>query len=146
MFKIYFLTAFRTLLRNRNYTLLNVLGLALGITCSILLFLVIKYELSYDTFHTKADRIYRLNVDSDYGDGLFQTTSIHFPATKVLRNNNPGFDNITQLYGEETGQITVPGQGDEAPRHFTIKGVIGFVEPEFFQIFDFETGGQDLSP
>ena len=144
MMKLYFLTALRSLLRNQSYSLLNVLGLALGITCSILLFLVIQYELSYDTFHSKADRIYRLNISANYGDGVLNTTSIHFPATKVLRNNNPGFENITQIYVEDGGQMTVAGKSTQAPKHFRDQGAVAFVEPEFFQIFDFDTDGQDL--
>ncbi|MBF8963935.1 ABC transporter permease [Pontibacter sp. FD36] len=146
MLKLYFLTAFRSLLRSRGYSLLNVLGLGLGITCSILLFLVIQYELSYDAFHSKGDRIYRLNIDAHYADGVFQTTSIHFPATNALRNNNPGFENITQIYSEADGQITIPGNGNSVPRHFRNPGQLAFVEPEFFEIFSFSTGGQDLRP
>ncbi len=146
MLKIYFLTALRSLLRNKSYSILNIAGLALGITCSILLFLVIKYELSFDTFHAKADRIYRINVDSNYGDGLFQSTSIHFPAVKVLRSNNPGFENITQVFGEEGGQITVPAKGNEAPKHYREEGAVAFAEPELFEIFSFDTGGKDLKP
>ncbi|WP_242929017.1 ABC transporter permease [Pontibacter vulgaris] len=146
MLKIYFLTALRSLLRNKSYSVLNIMGLALGITCSILLFLVIKYELSYDAFHTKADRIYRLNVDSNYEDGVFKTTSIHFPAVGILRSNNPGFEKITQLYGEEGGQITVPGNGKVAPRFFREEAGVGFVEPEYMDLFDFDTGGQDIRP
>src|SRR5688572_29668302 len=63
MLKTYLLTAYRTLIRNKSYSFLNVLGLSLGITCSILLFLVIKYELSFDKFHEKADRIYRIGLN-----------------------------------------------------------------------------------
>lgn len=146
MLKLYFLTALRSVLRSRGYSLLNVLGLALGITCSILLFLVIQYELSYDSFHRKGDRIYRLNIDAHYADGIFNTTSIHFPATNALRHNNPGFENITQMYSENDGQVTIPGSGDVPPRHFRNPGQLAFVEPEFFEIFDFDTGGQDLRP
>jgi putative ABC transport system permease protein len=146
MLKIYFLTALRSLLRNRSYTILNVMGLALGITCCMMLFLVIQYELSYDSFHPKGERIYRLNVHTDYGDGVFQTTAIHFPATGILRNNNPGFEEITQMYAEEGGQITVPGDGDEAPKHFRETDGVAFVETAFFDIFDFDTGGQELRP
>ncbi|WP_299700082.1 ABC transporter permease [uncultured Pontibacter sp.] len=144
MLKLYFHTALRSLLRNRTYSALNVLGLAMGITCSVLLFLVIQYELSYDAFHSKADRIYRLNIDADYGDGTIQTTSIHFPATPLLRKNNPGFENITQIHVEEGGQITVDGRSGHEPKHFRDEGLVAFVEPEFFEIFDFDTGGQDL--
>lgn len=144
MLKLYFHTAFRSLLRNRAYGALNVLGLALGITCSTLLFLVIQYELSYDDFHSKAERIHRLNIDADYGDGTIHTTSIHFPAVPLFRENNPGFEKITQMHVEGGGQITIKGRGNNAPKHFRDEGLVAFVEPEFFEIFDFDTGGQDV--
>lgn len=63
----YLLTAFRNIRRHLGYTLLNVAGLALGITSCLLIFLVVPYELGYDSFYSKADRIYRVNHHSiDY--------------------------------------------------------------------------------
>jgi putative ABC transport system permease protein len=67
MFYNYLLTAFRNMCRHIGYTLLNVAGLALGIASCLLIFLVVRYELSYDAFYSKADRIYRVNHHSiDY--------------------------------------------------------------------------------
>ena len=53
MLKNYFITAFRALLRNRSYSILNITGLVVGIAASFLIFLVIQYEQSFDKFHTK---------------------------------------------------------------------------------------------
>ena len=62
-----FLTAFRNIRRHLGYTAINVLGLALGIASCLLIFLVVRYELGYDAFYAKADRIYRVNHHSiDY--------------------------------------------------------------------------------
>lgn len=145
MLELYFLTAFRSLARNKSYSLLNIAGLALGITCSILLFLVIKYELSYDTFHTKANRIYRVgSVANEEGEKVPQA-AMPVPVTAVLRQNNPGLENITQIYGEDGGQITVPAKDGAAPKYFLEEGKIGFVEPEFFRMFSFETGNTGFS-
>ncbi|WP_439883231.1 ABC transporter permease [Pontibacter sp. MBLB2868] len=150
MIKMYFLTAYRSLIRNKSYTMLNVAGLTLGLTCSILLFLVIKYELSYDTFHSKADRIFRTNTTTNYRDGAEKSTAAHFPMATLLRSNDKlGFENLTQMYAEEGGQINILSDNGNAIKRFREEGNIGFVEPEFFQIFDFETGdtdpGQSLS-
>jgi putative ABC transport system permease protein len=63
----YLLTAFRNIRRHLGYTLLNVTGLALGVASCLLIFLVVRYELGYDAFYSKADRIYRVNHHSiDY--------------------------------------------------------------------------------
>ena len=144
MFKIYFLTAWRSLLRNKSYSLLNIAGLTLGITCSILLFLVIKYELSYDTFHSKGDNIYRATSISSYREGEEKSAAAHYPLAELIRsNNNLGFEQLTQMHGEEGGQINVLGNDGNAIKRFREEATIGFVEPEFFEIFDFETGAND---
>ena len=67
MFKNHIKTAFRSLLKNKGFTFINVLGLALGLaTCLLIVFYVFD-ELSYDRYNTKADRIYRVNMDLKYG-------------------------------------------------------------------------------
>ncbi|WP_266205779.1 ABC transporter permease [Pontibacter kalidii] len=147
MLKLYFLTAFRALLRNKSYSLLNIAGLTLGITCSILLFLVIKYELSYDTFHSKADRIYRVTTYFKTEEGEQEHTGIRFPIPKLLRSNdNLGMENTTIIYSEETAQINVLGQDNGVQRRFLEEKPIAFVEPQYFDIFDFETGAIDPRP
>ncbi|MDB5130283.1 MAG: FtsX-like permease family protein [Mucilaginibacter sp.] len=76
MIKDFIKTAFRTLLKNKGFTAINVLGLALGLaTCMLIVFYVID-ELSYDKFNTKTDRIYRVNSDIKFGgsEGSFAVT------------------------------------------------------------------------
>ncbi|MCX2739144.1 ABC transporter permease [Pontibacter anaerobius] len=147
MLKLYFLTAARSLLRNKSYSLLNIAGLALGITCSILLFLVIKYELSYDTFHDKADRLYRVTTAYQSGDGMEKHSGIRFPIPKLLRSNeNLGMENLTQVFVEESVQINIISDNGNAPKRFLEDNPIGFVEPEFFDLFSFERGEVDPRP
>ena len=63
----YFITALRNMRRRLGFTLVNVLGLALGIASCLLIFLVVRYELNYDAYNSKAGRIYRVNHHSiDY--------------------------------------------------------------------------------
>ncbi|MBJ6118083.1 ABC transporter permease [Pontibacter sp. BT310] len=143
MFKIYFLTAIRSLVRNKSYSILNIAGLALGITCSILLFLVIQYQLSYDGFHTKADRIYRLVVS--FPETNFNTPASHFPLAANMRSNsNLGFEEVTQIKGDVGAQINIPAKGTATGKKFLVEENIGFIEPSFFNVFNFNTGAVDV--
>ena len=65
MFKNYLKTAIRNLLREKVSTLINISGLTLGITCSLVLFLLVSFLSSFDNFHTKRDRIYRVVHQSE---------------------------------------------------------------------------------
>jgi putative ABC transport system permease protein len=63
MFSNYFRIALRNLRKHAVYSAINVLGLAIGMTCCLLIFLYVRHELSYDTYHSQADRIYRVVTD-----------------------------------------------------------------------------------
>lgn len=65
MLKSYITIAIRHMAREKGYTAINVLGLAVGLVCAMLIFLYVSFELSYDRYHEKADRIYRVAVNND---------------------------------------------------------------------------------
>src|SRR3984885_7670657 len=76
MIRNYIKTAYRSLLKNKGFTILNVLGLSVGLaTCLLIVFYVVD-ELSYDRYNTKADRIYRLTLDAQLNGhgGVFATS------------------------------------------------------------------------
>ncbi|MGN6540714.1 MAG: ABC transporter permease, partial [Ginsengibacter sp.] len=63
MFKNYIKTAWRNLWKRKAFTLINILGLSVGMTAFFLIFLYVTFETSYDAFNTKANRIYRVVTD-----------------------------------------------------------------------------------
>ena len=65
MFRNYFKTTWRNIQRYKGYSAINIIGLAIGMACCILIFLWVSDELSYDTFHENLDRLYRINIMSD---------------------------------------------------------------------------------
>jgi putative ABC transport system permease protein len=67
MIKNYIKIAFRSLLKNKGFTAINLLGLAFGLAACLLIVFYVVDELNYDKFNTKADRIYRVNSDIKYG-------------------------------------------------------------------------------
>ena len=96
MFKNYFTITLRSLVKHKGFSFINISGLAIGMACSILLFLFVLFELSFDKYHTKASRIYR--VGSQYGttiDGRSAFTAQ--PMAGALLNDFPEIENAARL-------------------------------------------------
>src|SRR5678816_1374611 len=86
MFRNYFKTAWRSITRNKAYAFISVFGLSLGITAAILIFSFVHYQLSFDNFHSDANRIYRIvsefhNETTEYQPGVPQ------PLGEAFRND-----------------------------------------------------------
>ncbi|MDE2729595.1 MAG: ABC transporter permease [Gemmatimonadota bacterium] len=97
MIRNYITTAIRNLLKHKGYSLVNVIGLALGLAGCILMLLYIRYETSYDDFHLKQDRMYRIEVDMlfDGRESKFTTTPSAWGP--VLLSEYPSIENLTRL-------------------------------------------------
>src|SRR5579863_2055132 len=128
MLSNYLLTAWRNIRRHFGYTLLNVSGLALGIASCLLIFLVVRYELSYDAFYSKADRIYRVNHHSiDYNP---RTSPAVAPA---LRHDFPELEVAQFFYDNGMVKIGTDRYNEEnyayadeyVPRMFNYQWIAG---------------------
>lgn len=138
MIKNYLTTSFRNLRRNWNFTLINVTGLTLSLACCILIFFTVRYELSFDSHHSNADRLYRLlNQSVADGEKGF-SAGIPLPALAALRNDFPEIKSqVTCTYGMRETLITVT-QGGQKKKFSDPTYNIGFFEPEYFRLFDYE--------
>ena len=83
MFRNYFKTAFRNLTRNRNYTIINIAGLSVGIAVCMMIFIIIQFLTSFDNFHAKKDRVYRVLTEYHHEDGanISYGKDVPFPMT-----------------------------------------------------------------
>src|SRR5438045_8702493 len=106
MLKNYFKTALRNLKRNKSYAVINVLGLAVGIAASLLIFLVIQFETSFDDFHKKKHSIYRLDTQFHTQDGVSYSDGIAFPVAPALRLDFPELKEVASIF-RNGGQVTV---------------------------------------
>src|SRR4026207_544465 len=87
MIKNYLLITLRNFVRNGNYTVINILGLSIGISCCLIIFLIVSNDLSFDKFHSNYDRIYRVVVDGKTATGVDHGTTTPYPFTKAFRND-----------------------------------------------------------
>lgn len=134
MFKNYLKIAWRNLKRNKAYALVNVLGLSLGIACAILIFVLVNYHFSFDTFHKNKDRIYRV-VTELRSDGVGHTPGVPPPFTKAMRNDYTFFEKTARVISFGNMLVSIPSEKEN--KKFQEENGVAFAEPEFFSIFDF---------
>lgn len=137
MIKNYFKTAFRNLWRNKNFAGINIAGLAVGISVCLVIFLIIRFELSFDEFHSNKNRIYRLLSVSRNEDGERKSAGVPYPVPTTLHNDFPSMLS-TAVYSDRDDQIVIPDESNKGiQKKFKEEGGVFFVEPAFFKIFDF---------
>jgi len=135
MFKNYLKTAFRSLARNKSFALINIAGLGIGIASCLLIFLVIQFEQSFDTFHKKKDRIYRVTTWFNRAGNLDYSGGITFPAPQALRMDFPQLEAVTALLGEDDELISIPGIGGNTKKFMVEKGAF-FADKELTKVLD----------
>ena len=130
----YFNIAIRNLLKNRVHTVINILGLAFGITCVFLITIYINHELSYDRFHNRAEDLYRISWEDENP----QTRTPH-PMAQALANDFPEVENavsLTPLWGAGLTRETHAFKHPQKNERYDERNILS-VDTTFFQVFDF---------
>jgi putative ABC transport system permease protein len=135
MLRNYLKTAWRSLLRNKSYTIINIIGLAVGVAACLLIFLVINFETSFDNYHTKKDHIYRVLAKRTSSEGIKYRAGVPFPTSRGMRVDYPQIPLIGSIFNDDNKQMSVTLASGEVKR-FKEPDVF-FTEPQVFKIFDF---------
>jgi putative ABC transport system permease protein len=127
MLKNYLKITFRNLLRSKGYSFLNIAGLAIGMTCSILIFLFVADEMNYDKFHKNSCNIYRLSNN----DGLAMSGLI----STIVKNEVPEVKDYIRIYATKLfmGEVLLSTEN----KGFYVKNFF-MADPSIFRIFSFE--------
>jgi putative ABC transport system permease protein len=128
----YLKIALRNINRHRGYSFINIAGLAVGITCTVFILLWVQDELSFDRFHEKADRIYRV-VFSTSDDGLPTNANGSFGVGPALKRDFPEVVETVRL--RKMGQGVKRYVGYKEKKYYE-RGFF-FAEPSIFTVFDF---------
>src|SRR6478752_6418820 len=95
MLKNYLLVTVRSLRKNGTYSFINIAGLSIGITCSLLILLWVFDELSFDKFHPKADRLYQVRINATFDGKINSWNSLPLPCYEALKSENSNIVNTT---------------------------------------------------
>lgn len=131
MNKIFLKTAFRNLLRNRANTGINLLSLTIGLTVSVVIFTLIKYQYTFDHFHTNADRIYRVNFVEKANWGSNYNSQTPEPLHKVLRTDYPQIEAVSRTIGPLETRVFIEEEKFDESKAL-------FVDDNYFKMFDQE--------
>ena len=130
MLKNYITSALRYLLKNKGYTLLNILGLSIGLACFTMIGLWVQHELSYDQFHSKADRIYRITGVFLDGTERSPQAVTPIPLHRALLNDYPEVEEAVIIENNDA----IIKQGDKQ----FLEDYLLMANPAFLNVFDYQ--------
>ncbi|OOG76370.1 ABC transporter permease [Algoriphagus sp. A40] len=126
----YFKIAYRNLLRNKKFSITNLVGLSLGCTCTIFILLWVYDELTYDKFHENYEDIYRVMAHRDYNDQIFTDQNMVFPLAQALEQELPEVENAVMSTWDESHILAF---GDTKQRKNGIT-----VSENYFDVFSWQ--------
>ncbi len=131
MFRNFFITAWRNIIKNKAFSIINMLGLSTGLCCFLLILLFVQDELHFDRFNQKADRIYRINSFLRFGG-----TSLEFPLSsdmmgEVLKKDYPQVEQSTRIYSSSGSKQIKKGT------IYITEQRVANVDSTFFDVFTF---------
>lgn len=134
MLKNYLITALRNLRRNKVYAALNIFGLALGIGCALVVYGVIRYEMSYDQHEPNLSRIYRIVHHDIHPDRVEKGMGTPHPLGPALIQDFPEVQNMVRTHYAEGDQINIRDEKGDLKKFLFEEGLV-FTENAFFNIF-----------
>src|SRR5215470_18937023 len=129
MFRNYLKIAVRNLWKNKTFSFINIAGLAIGLSCFLLIALYVLDELSFDKFNVNADRIYRINSDIRFGGA-----DLHMPVTsdmmgQLLKKDYPQVEEYTRIYTFNGDKLVKKGN------EYINEQRVAHVDSTFFDVF-----------
>src|SRR5690606_8111152 len=119
---------------------INIIGLVTGMAAALALIVIVRYELSFDTFHSKPGQIYRIVRVS--GDDMSEfRPGVAFPVHQALRDEISGLKDIVAVEYSGGAFVDVLDDSDGTEKKFNEESGFGIVEPSFFKVFDFADTG-----
>ena len=128
MLRSYLVSTLRNLRRDKVHSLINILGLAIGLACVILIFLVVRYEFSFDRFNENPDRIYRVFTESRLEDEVFSKAPTMLPLAPALRRDFPEVERAARI-SRRSSILVSSGE-------FRFYESLHFADPDVFSIFN----------
>jgi len=136
MLKNYLKIAYRNLLRKKLFYLINIIGLAIGLSAAIVIFLVVKYEFSFEQFHPNKDRIFRVTTITRFAGKEFPNGGVPAPLGEAVKKEIPGLEEVAAFHTWHPN-VSIPAQKEEA-KTFKHQGKVLLANRHYFILFPHE--------
>ena len=139
MLKNHFTIAFRNIWRNKFFSFIHILGLSIGISASLVIFLIVKYEMSFDKFEADSDRIYRIVMDFKFSGDSGHGAAIPATLPNAIQNEVTGIDaNVPVMQFQGDATVNVTAIRSNKPELFKKQPDVVFTVNSYFQLLPFE--------
>jgi len=132
MLKNYLRTAFRYISRNKLTAVINIMGLSIGISAAMIIFMMVKYDYSFDRFEPNPDRIYRVVTNGD----TWKSQGVPVPLAEALKQNISGVETVAALfdYNDDNAKVAIPEASGKPDKVFKKQQQITFTDGGYFKI------------
>ena len=137
MIKNYLLITLRNFWRNKIFSLINIAGLAIGISASLVIYLIVHHEFSYEKFQRNGNRIYRVVTNMHFPEQDFKNAGAPGPLIDVVRNEIPGIEKSTVFWTANTLKVDIPST-IENKNEFKKQGEIIYADDQYFHFFNYQ--------
>jgi len=133
MIRNYLKIAWRNILKNRVFSLINIIGLTIGLSAAFVIGLMIYYDATFDKFHKDGDRIYRVVTDLVSPEDVWSIPGVTLAMEEAL-DNNSNFETVSGFYTERPAKV----ENREADIKLKWPDFVIFTDPEYFDIFQYD--------
>lgn len=141
MIKNYFTTAIRNFIRNKVFSTINVLGLSIGISSALVIFLIVYYEFSFDKFERDGNRVYRVVLDAKFDGNIGHSAAVQAPLAAAVQNEVTGVEQtvpVFQFQGNGSAKVSVVRTGSADSAVFKKQEDIVFTNPQYFELLPYK--------
>ena len=136
MFWINLTVAWRNIVRHKTFAIINVAGLTIGLTCALVITIFVRYELSFDRYHSKSQDIYKVVQETKMGDEMHYWGTTAYPLAEAVRKDFPELPLVTQASGPVSRFFKVQDNKGNVARYE--EPFVLFVDAWYTKVFDFE--------
>lgn len=139
MIKNYLTIALRNFRKNKIFSLINVSGLAIGISAALVIYLIVQFEFSFEKFRNDNDRMYRVVSDMTFpGESVFKNSGVPIPLAAAARTDLTGIEMLTHFITAWETKVTVPVPGSQSSAEFKKQTDILYADEYYFKMFSYE--------
>ena len=139
MFRNYFKTAFRNLVHNKAFSFINIIGLSIGISAALVIFLIVQYDFSFDKFHKNGDRIYRVVSVFGFSGEVYNNSGVTSPLGNTMRKEATGLEIIAPFrLWDESEKLMVPGFNGHPKVTLKNEKEIIFADEDYFKLIPYQ--------
>ncbi|HEY6503050.1 MAG TPA: ABC transporter permease [Chitinophagaceae bacterium] len=139
MIRNYLLIAIRNFWKHKVFSMINIAGLAIGISAALVIFLLVNYEFSFDKFHKDRDQIYRVVSSLNFPDQLIRNGGVCAPLPEAVKREVSGIEVSAAFhqYNSDVKVMTAAGNDKDTRPFFKDQDNIIFTDKDYFRLFDY---------